>query len=259
MLSTLALLLMFGVIPTQVKLVTTDVYFGDRGPYRFVVDTGSQSTLIEPALAEELRLTPAFRVEMVSLHGGHFAPGAYVDTLRAGGQAVPRVEVLFEPVGEARRLDPKVRGVLGANALLGSDYLLSMTDRRLSLDAARPAGEAVPFDYVDGRMVVKGRMAQESLTFVLDSGASHMVLFRMPAAMAKRGSVASVVSTLDGARSTAATTWSAELVLTERLRLGTLPAAVVPREGVNVDGLLPASAFQKIFVDQTRREVVLVR
>lgn len=255
----LLLALLFGVIPTKVTLITTSVFIGDRGPYRFVVDTGSQSTMIEPELAEELRLTPEFQVEMVNLHGSHFAPGTHLDSLRSGGRSLGRVEVLFADVPEAKRLDPQVRGVIGANALGAADFLLSASEGRMQTGVMRPEGEAVPFDIVEGRIVVKGRMGKESLSFVLDSGASHMVLFRLPAVMLKTPPVEATVRTLDGARSVAATTWSAELVFSGKLRLPTLPAAVVPRAGAPVDGLLPVAAFQRVFVDQARREVVLVR
>jgi hypothetical protein len=37
-----------------------------------------------------------------------------------------------------------------------------------------------------------------------------------------------------------------------------LPAAVVQRKQTQADGLLPASVFRSIYVDQTRGELVLV-
>ena len=102
-------------------------------------------------------------------------------------------------------------------------------------------------------------MCREILTLILDSGSSHVVLFRTPAAMAKTRPVASTLGTLDGARSVVPTCWTADMFLTDRLRVGMLPAAIAHRKDAQVEGLLPASVFKKIYVDQTRGELVLVR
>lgn len=251
----LVLFCLLGTIETKPALVTTEVFFRNKGPYRFLVDTGSETTLVDAALAAELGLRPAFRTEVVNVHGGRFVPGARVRDMMLAGRALPELEVLFDTL----HVQPPIRGVLGVNALADTDYLLSPADGRIELEAARPDGEAAPYELVEGRMVLQARMGGETLRLVLDSGASHVVLFRLPAAMARTPPVASIVNTLDGARSVAATTWTAELVFGSRLKVGTLPAALVRREGSHIDGLLPAAAFKKVFVDQARREVVLVR
>src|SRR5205814_1227746 len=102
-----------------------------------------------------------------------------------GQKALPEIELIFHDVTKARQLDSSVRGVLGLNALRGFDFTLSPGAGRLDLTAERPAGEVVPFDRVEGRIAMKAQMGQENLTLILDSGSSHMVLFRVPAAMAK--------------------------------------------------------------------------
>lgn len=259
MIHSLVLAFLFGAIQNSTAPITTEVYFGDQGPYRFLVDTGSESSMIEPKLAAELKLRPEFRTEIVTLHGGHFVPGTRAGNLKLGRHSLPAVEILFQEMAEAQRLNPSIRGILGANALSCFDFLLSPHDGQMEIVPQRPAGEALPFDTVNGRMVVKARMGNETLALVLDSGASHIVLFRTPAAMAKTRPITTTVNTLEGARSTAPTTWTAELVFTDRLRVATLPAAIVERTGMATDGLLPASVFRKVFVDQARREVVLVR
>ncbi len=156
-------------------------------------------------------------------------------------------------------MDPSIRGVLGFNALSHLGFLLSPGAGRLDVGAPRPPEEVIPFAVVNGRMVLKTQMGKETLALVLDSGASHVVLFPTPAAMARTSSIASSLSTYDGARSVAPTTWTSDMVFTRRLRVGMLPAAIVPRKGTEVEGLLPASLFKKIFVDRARQELVVVR
>lgn len=256
-----SLLLLFysGVIETKSSPVFTDVYIGTQGPYRFFVDTGAETTLIDPALAAKLHLEPQFRAEVVTQYSTRLVPGMKTTNLRLGRRTLPETEILFHDVTEARRLDRSVSGVLGLTALSSFDYTLSPAAGLLDQSASRPAGTVVPFFRIEGRMAVKARMGSEALTLILDSGATHVVLFRTPAAMAKVAPVASTFTTLDGARNVVATCWTADMFFGEGLRVGTLPAAIVQRKNSLVDGLLPASVFKKIHVDQARSELVLVR
>jgi len=48
--------------PAQVH---ADVFVGAHGPYRFLVDTGSETGLIDAKLAKLLQLLPRFRVEVI--------------------------------------------------------------------------------------------------------------------------------------------------------------------------------------------------
>ena len=255
------LVLLFSTVPIPSKpaLVKVDVHVGVRGPFRFLVDTGAQSTLIQSELALELGLKPQFRVELVTLNGTSLTPGARLRGLVAGTFALPEIEVLFHDLTEARRLDPAIRGVLGANALAHLNYSLTPATGLLETGGPRPlTGQAIPFSVVEGRIVVQALMGQENLALVLDSGASHVVLFRTPEAMAKTRAIPTSVSTMDGARKVVPTVWTADMTFAGRLKVGMLPAAIVKRPG-QVEGLLPATVFKKIFVDQGRRELVVER
>lgn len=252
--------LAFGTISTKLLPVTTEVYLGGKGPYLFLVDTGSETTLVEPALAASLGLRPTFQTEIVSVTGSRFAPGATLEGMRVGGFEIPPVESLFDAPVQAKQVVPGVRGVLGINALRQVSFLLAPRNGviRLGGDIERPAdGVAVPMREVEGRIVIGARMGREPLSFVLDSGANHVVLFRMPEAMARTSPVSSTVTTLDGARQAAATTWTAEMMVEDKLRMKTRPAVVVQRAGSPVDGLLPVAAFESVYVDRARNEVVL--
>src|SRR5262245_43470797 len=119
-----AVLLFFGVINTRPAPVFGDVYIGDHGPYRFLVDTGAETSVIDPKLAAELQLRPEFRVEVITPQSKTLAPGLKTRALRLGGKALPEIDLIFHDVTEARQLDRAVRGVLGLNALAGLDFTL---------------------------------------------------------------------------------------------------------------------------------------
>jgi hypothetical protein len=224
-----------------------------------LVDTGSQTSLIDLGLAAQLHLKPEFRVEIVTQNSTHSLPALKVNTLRIGRQRLGETEVVFHDLAEAKRLDPSIKGVLGLNGLAGVDFALLPRAGRLDLTSARPDGEVVPFRRVEDRIAVTARMGRETLTLILDSGATSVVLFRTPEAMQKTPPVPTTVATIEGARSVVPTCWTADMFFADGLRVGTLPAAIVTRKATRVDGLLPASVFKTIYVDQIRSEVVLVR
>ena len=82
----------------EVKMLVRDghpfvegVYVNGHGPYRFLVDTGSNVDLIEPKLAHRIGLTETFRTELASSTGLRTMPGGdgiegLLDGVRANGQ-----------------------------------------------------------------------------------------------------------------------------------------------------------------------------
>ncbi len=261
MLSGPLLLLLFSssLLNTKPSPVYADVFAGSEGPFRFLVDTGSQTTLMDPQLAERLGLQPEFRVEIVTQNTSRLLPGLRVKTLMAGGKRLGDVEVVLQDLAQVRAVAPGIHGVLGMNALEGSDFSLMPAAGKLELEAPPTAGVAVPYYRVEDRIAVKARMGAEELTLILDSGATHVVLFRKPAAMAKVRPVETTYGTVEGARSAVPACWTADMKLAPGVTLGMLPAAIVTRPGTVVDGLLPVSAFSRVSVDRKHGTVILVR
>ena len=109
------------------------------------------------------------------------------------------------------------------------------------------------------RIAIDARLGNEDLTFLLDSGATHVVLFRIPQAMAASQPIASTINTLDGARRSVPTCWTSRMSLTDSISFKNLPAAIVLRSDMPADGLLPVSLFKTVFVDHARGKLVLVR
>jgi predicted aspartyl protease len=238
--------------------VFADVRIGSSGPYRFLIDTGSQSSLIDSKLAETLNLRPEYRVEVITQNSSRLLPALKTGRLRIGQKDLPNTELIFDDLAEAKRLDSSIQGVLGLNAFTGLDFALLPRAGRLDLTSGRPAGEAVPLYRVDERMAIKARMGRETLTLILDSGATHAVLFHTPAAMKKTRAIAANMTTIEGARNTVPTIWSADMFLDNGLKVGMLPAAIVRRPPAQADGLIPTSAFSEVYIDTVRQEAVLV-
>jgi hypothetical protein len=238
--------------------VYAEVFIGAKGPYRFLVDTGAQTSLIDEKLAAELKLKPQYRVEIVTQHSSRPSPALKTRDLRIGDKQLAETELVFQDLENVRRAGVPIRGLLGIGALAGHRFTITPKAARLELDSARPEGQAIPCYVVGGRITLKARMGSEDLFLALDSGGHHVILFRTPAAMSKTKPVPAVLGTLEGARSIVPTTWTQPMNFSDAVRVKPLPAAVVQRNGTEVDGLLPASAFQSIYIDPTRGEAVLL-
>jgi predicted aspartyl protease len=238
--------------------ILADLYIGDRGPYRFLIDTGAQTSLIDSKLASDLRLKPEFQVEILTQHSKRLLPALKVRNLRIGATALPETELAFDDLANLRKMGIPVRGLLGINALRNVSFSLTPKTGRLEIEGGRPAGEVVPFELIGGRIALKARMGSEDLLLALDSGGGHVALFRTPDAMKKTPPMKAVMGTLEGERSIVPTTWTAPMTL-GAFEIRSLPAAIVDRKDAEVDGLLPVSAFKTIYLDRRRGEAVLVR
>jgi hypothetical protein len=258
--STIALLLFSaGLLNARPTPIFANVNIGSAGPYRFLVDTGAETSLIDPDLAFRLRLEAQFQVEIQTEHSSYMAAGLNTAQLRVGNTALPSMELVFHSLDTAKKLDPRIQGILGLNALAGRNFTLCPAEGSLDTTGERPPGETIPFAWIEGRIAVKATMGREALRLILDSGSNHIVLFRIPTAMANILNVSGTMRTIEGARSIVPTRWTAEICLTDKLHIKTLPAAIVLAGNRQVDGLLPASVFKKIYIDQTRSELVVQR
>lgn len=256
---TTLILLSSALLHPRPAQVYANVMVGTHGPYRFLVDTGSETSLIDAHLAAQLHLKPEFQVDVVTQNSTRSLPAMKLRDVRVDRRELPQFEVVLQDMGDAQHFDRPIRGVLGLNALCDVDFTISPAAGRLELTSERPAGEVVPYYRAEGRIAMKARMGKETLSLILDSGANQVALFRLPEAMAKTEAVPTNFATVEGRNRIVPTCWTADMMLSETLKVGTLPAALVRRPGTTVDGLFPARVFKRIHVDQTRQELILVR
>lgn len=102
-----------------------------RGPYRFIVDTGANRSVLSAALAQELGLTPDGTGEVHSVHGVTTAPLVRVTTLQYGDMNLQNEQL------------PLLQGqvLAGEAGLLGVD---GMSNLRLRMDFERHCIEITP-------------------------------------------------------------------------------------------------------------------
>lgn len=219
-----------------------EVRIRGAGPFRFGVDTGAASTLISTRLAASLGLKPDYRVELVTASGSRLVPATARTAVSVAGLEVPNVEVLWCDWG----LPDGVDGILGQSFLAGHSYKIDTRAGLVSFGTfPAPQREALPVEWIDGRMAVKARApGGRTLRLIVDSGASEIVLWpKRPIRL--NGASPALASSHTGSSS---------------VRLGTLPwleigfvrlnepiAGVLP--GVRPeDGLLATRHFSQVYV-----------
>jgi predicted aspartyl protease len=255
-------------------LMVVSVTLNDRGPFRFLVDTGTNTTLIDPGLAQELKLAPVDRMTLGSM--GKSAPVVryFLKDFRVGSASVSHLEALAVPLPQLRALDGKIRGVLGMNFLLQFSFLLDYEQQRFEIFpfpelAQAPEGSRLHAEINDWRLLIPvGSKASPRgmWKLTLDSGISELLVFenRMDwsAGGFDRCSQASCLMQV----STNLSSQKAPTVRVHEMSVADTSMHDVPVVVLHdnlakptdpSDGLLPTSMFRSVFFDRTNASVVL--
>jgi len=233
-------------------LIVVPVFIDGAGPYEFALDTGTNTTLLDPGFARRLGLRPSDRMLLLTVTGAEAVPRSRLARLALGPRSAAEVEVLWVELGEIRALSPGVCGVLGQNFLSGFNYLIDYRRRQIQFDeggelAENLGGARLPIESDEGRMLI-APPAHAPLRLALDSGASGMVLFeegaRLLAPALDGGAYAEVRAGAAGTRVQAGRL--------PALRLGAetlrdLAVAVAPGGARAEGGLLPLSLFRAVY------------
>ncbi len=104
------------------------------GPYNFLLDTGTQMTMIDPSLAAELHLNTQGSAVVAGV--GFHADASFVqlDLLEAGSHAVANQKALVFDIKNPQSVDLRYRGVLGEDFLGQFDMLIDNAHNLLCLD-----------------------------------------------------------------------------------------------------------------------------
>ena len=127
--------------PTVVRTVAANddrvsipIHIDGRGPWNFIIDTGSQRTVISRNLADHLALPSRRQVTIVSMAGRSTARTVAVPHLGYGKETVDGIEA---PVLEGDHLG--AAGLLGLDSLHAKRLLLNFRTGRMEIGASRRA------------------------------------------------------------------------------------------------------------------------
>src|SRR3984885_13165995 len=132
----------------QHALIVIPVRINQAGPFDFMVDTGSQITVIEPSLAAELRLKPQGTVGLVSVANYARASVTVLDSLEANSHVVETPLAIVQDLRQIQVADPRIRGVLGENFLAHFDLFIDYAHKLLCLDETKTMRESVRGEHI---------------------------------------------------------------------------------------------------------------
>jgi hypothetical protein len=110
------------------------VSINHAGPYNFLLDTGTQITMVDPSLASELHLATEGQARVASVGTQASASFARLDRLEAGTHAVANQKVLVYDLANLDATGLHIQGVLGEDFLEKFDMLIDNAHRLLCLD-----------------------------------------------------------------------------------------------------------------------------
>jgi predicted aspartyl protease len=240
------------------NLIVVTLNSGSGDTFDFVLDTGADTTVIDPKIASRAGFVPKDRIEVVSFSGGHSVFRGSIPTLSLGRSRVDDVPVLLQELPELRQLDSRIAGILGQNFLSHFNYVLDYRKQVIRFEAENEVGDTIDGEHVaieskNQRMIVASEAQSRShanLRLVLDSGADSLVLLRTASQslnLTRRSPSLQVVS--GGQVQMQMGTVNALTVGSEKLHgiSAMLPAG---DPGVPMgDGLLPTILFRSVYVN----------
>jgi hypothetical protein len=256
----------------QHALIVIPVRINQAGPFDFMVDTGSQVTVIDPSLASQLDLKPQGRVGLVSVASSAQASVAVLDSLEADSKVVDKPFVVVHDLGQIRAADPRIRGVLGQSFLAHFDLFVDYGHKLLCLDETkgmrdRVRGERIPFvsPQVPGdelpfmeRLVISVHLSgtgKQPILLQLDSGCDGPILYpgsEQPEVQALIHAAVLQGSNVDNAHRVFAVVPPQIMQIGNRI-VSHISFVTPVMVGKNLrerheDGLLPTLLFQRVFI-----------
>jgi predicted aspartyl protease len=257
----------------QGYLMIVSVRINDQGPFDFLVDTGTNSTLIDPALAKQLALQAKDKLQLSSLAKSVAVSRYFLQKLKVGPASVSNLEVLAVPLTQLTALDHKIRGVLGMNFLLQFSFRLDFDHQLMELypfpeDATVPTGLQVPVTINESRLLVtvaSDAAPHGSWKLALDSGICQTLVFeqRIEKRIVAGGRFAQASRMMQ-----VSTNLAEHMASTVQLKDISIAEARLPQMEVVIlkndlqkpsdpqDGLLPAVAFHSVFFDRSNATLI---
>jgi len=248
-------------------LMVVEARVNGAGPFRFLVDTGTTRTVIDPALANQLQVPTVGEVNVTTVL--HYRQDKLVrlQDVQLGEASVSDLGAMVDKLTRQKMLAPGIRGVLGEDFLSRFDLLIDYKQRTMQFGEPPPSGERCRFEATGqyqgapttNRLLMDVEFMEVSGSKVqlqLDTGARTPELFPVSHDSHPTQPWGSSMAT-----SSAANDVIVHSNITLRIGATKIPGqdVVQSRRAVAFDaaGLLPAAIFQRIYISHSGGFVVL--
>ena len=156
--------------------IVLPVRLNGRGPFRFLLDTGSTHTAISGKTAAAIGAPVVAKTVMGSAAGSRQTLVVRIDALDVGPITVPGLLASVVELEDIAGAD----GVIGHDALASLRYTIDFRERRVvwwPIDARVARGSALELQSSHGRFLIPLPQRQSVLRLVPDTGAESLLLF----------------------------------------------------------------------------------
>lgn len=161
----------------QWSRMTVPVKVVERGPFRFLIDTGSQNTVLSRDLAARLSLVPNRKARLVSVAGTQIVDTVEVDQIDLGRRSFYG---LTAPLLESEHMGAD--GILGLDSLQDQRVLVDFKKGLMAIDEAKNLGGNRGFEIVvearrrSGQLIMAdARLEGLRVQVVIDTGAETSI------------------------------------------------------------------------------------
>ncbi len=170
--------------------LTVPVKLGEHGPFHFLVDTGSQNTVISNSLVARLALVPKAKATLIGVAGTQRVDTVELEEVMLGRRSYYG---LTAPILD--RGDIGAEGILGIDTLQDQRILLDFRKGYMAVNDARTLGGNLGFEIVvtarkrSGQLIMtNARIDGISVDVVIDTGSDTTLGNRaLQKAMGRRG------------------------------------------------------------------------
>lgn len=247
--------------------LTVPVALHGTGPYQFLIDTGSQRTVVSTGVAERLALDMGPRVKIVSIAGIAGVASAHVEDMRFGQQTLTGLNV---PLLDGRHIGAD--GIVGTDSLQDRRVLLDFDKNLIAIGDPQELGGSTGFEIVvrarrkSGQLIITRAVIDGVKTaVVLDTGASNSIGNLAPQrALREHGGAAATIASVTGQ------TLAAQIGVADKLTVGKLQVTNVAIAFADTPafreldlhskpalflGMRELRAFRRVAIDFPTREV----
>lgn len=248
------------------------------GPYNFLLDTGTQITMVDPSLAAELHLATRGEAVVASVGTHASASFAQLDELEAGSHSAANQKVLVYDLQNLQATGLDIKGVLGEDFLGQFDMLIDNAHSQLCLDdstamrgdmkgshialvdpaqtkdGAAPSSLIVVAKLSDGMRPVRLKLDSGSNVPFLYNTSDYMALGLFKGASLHGGGANGAQRTFTALPAQEVKIGSVEI---SKVSFVTLAGAQKDSHTSDFDGLLTMGLFKRIFIDHADHFAVL--
>ena len=180
----------------QSNRMTVAVRIADKGPFRFLIDTGAQNTVLSTVLAGQLSLRSTAKARLIGVAGVQEVDTVIIDQIDLGQRSFYS---LLAPL--LAREDIGADGILGLDSLQGQRVQIDFRKDLIAVDDAKALGGNRGYDIVvtarrrSGQLILADALVDGvKVNVVIDTGAEYSIGNRaLQRALAKQHDQGTVV------------------------------------------------------------------